>query len=223
MIPLLASRFRVCAMDRRGRGGSGDASAYSLARESEDVAAVVNASPGPVYVFGHSFGGVAALEATFLTSRIARLMLYEPPLHEPVEPSLAMAARLERLIAAGEREQAVIAFQREIVQQPAEELVRMQTRPSWAAMVASVGVHPRQLRALAAYHFEPARMRTLTVPTLLLLGGETTSPYARQSIAALRETLPSATLVVLEGQGHNAADSGLTLLSEAVIRFVTPR
>ena len=97
MFPLLASRFTVCAMDRRGRGASGDSVEYSLLKEAEDVAAVVNSRVGPVFVFGHSLGGVAALEATFLTDRIARLMLYEPPLHEQFNNNLfiAVAARID--------------------------------------------------------------------------------------------------------------------------------
>ena len=222
MFSQLASRFRTCAMDRRGRGESGDGPEYSLTREAEDVAAVANASRAPVYVFGHSFGAVVALEAAFLTDRIARLMLYEPPLHEPVEANLEMAARLEGMVEAGELERALITFQRDIVQQPAEELVRMQSRPSWAAMVASMRAQPRQMRALAASPFQPDKMRALTVPTLLLLGEDTISPFARQSIAALRQTLPSATLVLLEGQGHNAADSGQTLLGDVIVRFVMP-
>jgi pimeloyl-ACP methyl ester carboxylesterase len=48
------------------------------------VAAVLNSRTVPVVVFGQSYGGVAALEATYRTDRIARLMLYEPPLHERV-------------------------------------------------------------------------------------------------------------------------------------------
>lgn len=93
MFPLLASTFTTCAMDRRGRGASGDSAEYSLAKEAEDVSAVVNSRPGPVFVFGHSYGGVAALEATFLTDRISKLLLYEPPLHEPVGNHLAVATR----------------------------------------------------------------------------------------------------------------------------------
>jgi pimeloyl-ACP methyl ester carboxylesterase len=54
MFPLLASRFTTCARDRRGRGASGDSAEYSLAKEAEDVAAVVNSRVGPVFVFGHS-------------------------------------------------------------------------------------------------------------------------------------------------------------------------
>src|SRR5712691_13369717 len=48
LFPLFASRFRVCAMDRRGHGASGDSPDYSLQKEAEDVAAVVNSQPGQV-------------------------------------------------------------------------------------------------------------------------------------------------------------------------------
>ena len=46
LFPLLASKFRVCAMDRRAHGGSGDTAPYSLEKEVEDVVAVVAAQPG---------------------------------------------------------------------------------------------------------------------------------------------------------------------------------
>jgi pimeloyl-ACP methyl ester carboxylesterase len=132
MLPLLASKFTACAMDRRGHGASGDSPEYSLSKEAEDVAAVVNSRAGPVFVFGHSYGGVAALEAAFLTDRIAKLMLYEPPLHEPIANNLAVAARVEEIVRKGELEQALVAFQTEIVKQSPEEIARMKARPTWA-------------------------------------------------------------------------------------------
>lgn len=217
----LAPRFTACAMDRRGRGASGDHPDYSLAKEAEDVAAVVNSRRGPVSVFGHSLGGVVALEAAFLTDRLSGLMLYEPPLRDPADKSLAVAARLETLIARGELEQALIVFQSEVVMQPADEIARMKARPSWAGLVDSIKVHPRQMRALAAYRFDPERVRTLTVPTLLLTGGDTASPYAKQSIALLKATLPHATVTVLPGQGHNAMEGGRDVLADAVVAFMT--
>ena len=42
VLPSLEQRFSVYAMDRRGRGGSGDAERYALAREAEDVAAAAD-------------------------------------------------------------------------------------------------------------------------------------------------------------------------------------
>ena len=104
LLPLFASHFTVCAMDRRGHGESEAGSNYSLRKEFEDVAAVVNAlsrglgqqagalayaratapTPlgGPVFVLGHSLGGLCALEAAFLTKKISKLVLYEPPLQD---------------------------------------------------------------------------------------------------------------------------------------------
>ena len=73
MFPLLSPRFTVCAMDRRGHGASVDSADYALEKEAQDVAAVVESRPDTVFVLGHSYGGVAALESTFLTSRIGRL------------------------------------------------------------------------------------------------------------------------------------------------------
>src|SRR5215471_7485172 len=66
LFPLFAPHFAVCAMDRRGHGQSEAGASYSLQKEYEDVVAVVNALPGSVFVVGHSFGGVCALEAAFL-------------------------------------------------------------------------------------------------------------------------------------------------------------
>lgn len=220
MFPLLASKFTACAMDRRGRGASGDSPQYSLMKEAEDVVAVVNSRPGPVFVFGHSYGGVAALEAAFLTDRIAKLMLYEPPLHEPVANNLAVAARIEEMVSRGDLEQALVTFQREIVKQSPEELARMKTRPTWPRLVASIAVHPRQMRALSAYRFDASRMKSLTTPTLLLIGEQTASPYAKQSISALRESLPNSTVVVLERQEHNAMEGARDVLANAIIEFV---
>ena len=43
LLPYLEPHATVHALDRRGRGASGDAIGYDLAREFEDVAAVVDA------------------------------------------------------------------------------------------------------------------------------------------------------------------------------------
>jgi pimeloyl-ACP methyl ester carboxylesterase len=219
MFPLLSSKFTVCAMDRRGRGASGDSPAYSLKKEAEDVAAVVDSRKGEVFVFGHSYGGVAALEAAFLTKHISKLMLYEPPLHEPVGPNLAAADQIDQLVRNGSPEQALILFQRSIVQQPAEEIEKMKARSNWPNLVATIAMQPRQMRALAAYKFDADRMRKIKIPTLLLLGTDTRSFYLKQSIEALQQSLPNSKLVELEGQGHNAVDGGRQALADAILAF----
>ena len=54
----LERHFTVWTLDRRGRGSSGDATAYALERECEDIAAVMDAIGGVVHLLGQSFGGL---------------------------------------------------------------------------------------------------------------------------------------------------------------------
>lgn len=218
LFPLFASRFRVCAMDRRGHGASGDSPNYSLQREAEDVVAVVNSRPDTVFLLGHSYGGVCALEAAFLTNKISKLVLYEPPLQD-LDHSAAVD-RMERMIQKGDREQALVTFLEEIVMISPSEIAAMKTRPSWPGLLASVASSIRQARALAAYRFDPKRMSTMKVPTLLLTGSETASPQLKQAISGLLDSLPHRALFVFEGQQHNAMDTVPQQFAEAVGNFL---
>jgi pimeloyl-ACP methyl ester carboxylesterase len=218
MFPLLSSRFTVCAMDRRGRGGSGDSPPYSLQKEAEDIASIVESRSGTVFLLGHSYGGVCALEAAFLTKRVSKLLLYEPPLQERVD--LALVGRIEKMIEGGQREQAVVTFLREVVRVSPSEVDAMRTRPAWRSLLDSIGAHPRQMRALAAYQFDAKRMRAMTVPTLLIRGSETAIPDVKRAFDSLMASLPNRTEVVLEGQHHNAMDTGRQQLSEAITNFL---
>lgn len=80
ILPALEKYRTVYAVDRRGRGESGDGSNYAIEREFDDVAAVVDPIGNGVDLLGHSFGAVCALEAGLRTSHLRKLILYEPPL-----------------------------------------------------------------------------------------------------------------------------------------------
>ena len=218
LFPLFATQFRVCAMDRRAHGASGDTLPYSLQKEVEDVVAVVAAQPGPVFVLGHSFGAVCAFEAAFHTSKIARLALYEPPVR--LADHSAILARMEAMMRSGDREGALMTFMREIVMISAAEVAAMKARPSWAGLLASIETSVRQDRALSQYQFDPARTRTMTVPSLLMAGSKTASPELKRSIDSLRETLPHSTLRIFEGQEHNAMDTIPNEFAAAVSSFL---
>src|ERR1700731_32508 len=58
----LADSFTVHVIDRRGRGMSGpQGNEYSIRKECEDIT-VVQEATGAAFLFGHSFGGLVALE-----------------------------------------------------------------------------------------------------------------------------------------------------------------
>ena len=81
----LEKRFTVYAIDRRGRGESGDVGPYRVEREYEYVVAVVNSIPGPVNLLGHSYGVICSLEASLKVSNLRKLILYEPPISTDVK------------------------------------------------------------------------------------------------------------------------------------------
>jgi len=85
VLPALEERFTVYAVDRRGRGESGDSDEYAIEREFEDVVSVVDSIREPVNLLGHSYGALCSLEAALLTSNIRKLVLYEPPIPVGVE------------------------------------------------------------------------------------------------------------------------------------------
>jgi pimeloyl-ACP methyl ester carboxylesterase len=151
--------FGVCAMDRRGHGMSGDSLGYTLQRGTDDVAAVVNSQPGPIFLLGHSYGGICALEAAFLTYKISRLVLYEPPLEDRNHD--AVATKMENMIRAGGSEQALVTFLQEIVMVSPKEIEEMKARSSWPGRVAGIGKQIREIRALDRYRFDANRMRGL--------------------------------------------------------------
>lgn len=83
----------------------------------------------------------------------------------------------------------------------------MKSRPSWAGLVVSVESQIGQIRALDEYRFDASRISKLKVPTLILTGSRTESADLKRAISVLMGCLPNPTLVVLEGQDHNAMDT----------------
>jgi pimeloyl-ACP methyl ester carboxylesterase len=112
VLPLLESRFTVYAIDRRGRGASGDTAPYAMEREFEDVAAVVDDIGEPCHLLGHSFGAICALEAACRTPNLRKLVLYEPPIPTPGHDAFEPAAleRLQHLLDAGDPEGVLTVF-----------------------------------------------------------------------------------------------------------------
>jgi pimeloyl-ACP methyl ester carboxylesterase len=218
VLPALEERFTVLAIDRRGRGQSGDADAYALEREFEDVAAVVEWAGERVNLLGHSHGGGCALEAALLTDRVRRLVLYEPPVAFVASPP-HVVQRLEALLEAGERDELVAFFMREVAGLPPDQIELLRSLPAWEARLAAAHTIPREERVTREYVFDPNRFRALRVPTLFLQGGESPDPF-RAAGEAVRAALPNCRIVVMPGQRHAAMDTGTDLFTTEVLSFL---
>jgi pimeloyl-ACP methyl ester carboxylesterase len=221
VLPAFEQQFTVCAIDRRGRGGSGDATTYAVEREFDDLAAVVDSLGEPVHLLGHSYGALCALEAALRARAVRSLMLYEPGIEvagEEIYPSVTID-RLEALLAAGDRDAVVTTTMHEVAGLSPQVVEQLRAQPAWQARVAAAHTIPRELRAVKAYQFAPARFRDLRVPTLLLVGGASPAAF-RTTVQAVDAALPDSRLVVLPGQGHAAMDTATDLFTTEVHRFV---
>jgi pimeloyl-ACP methyl ester carboxylesterase len=217
-LPALEEHFTVYSFDRRGRGESGDAPHYSLAREFEDVVAVVESAGADVNLLGHSYGGVCALEAALLTDRISKLVLYEPPIGFVASPP-HVVQELEALLEAGEGDELVTLFMRDVAGLPADQIELMRALPAWQARIAAADTIPREERANREYAWDPDRFRELAVPTVYLQGGDSPEPF-RLAGEALAAALPDCRVVVMPGQRHAAIDTGTELFVSEVLSFL---
>jgi pimeloyl-ACP methyl ester carboxylesterase len=218
VLPALEDRFTVFAIDRRGRGQSGDASDYALEREFEDVVAVVESAGEGVNVLGHSYGGICALEAALLTERIRKLVLYEPPLGFLASPP-HVVDQLQALLAAGRRDELLAFFMREVAGLPPDQVELLRSLPAWEARLDAADTIPREELASREYVFDPGRFRDLDVPTLFLQGADSPDPF-KAAGEALRAALPDCRVVVMPGQRHAAMDTGTDLFTAEVLGFL---
>lgn len=218
----LERHFTVYAMDRRGRGQSGDAAVYELEREAEDVAAVVAKIGEPVSVLGHSFGGLVALEAALLAPNLRRLILYEAISPRGAERYAAeLVDRLGALLAAGEAEGVLVTLLREVVAMPPAEIELLRSqREAWSVRVANARTVPRELRVVRQYVFDPTRYRGMRIPTLLLVGGDSPA-HELEDAQAVAAALPDARVRVLPRQQHIAMHTAPELFVDAVTALLT--
>jgi pimeloyl-ACP methyl ester carboxylesterase len=219
--PALAEHCTVYAIERRGRGASGDADAYALEREAEDVAAVVDAIDEPVTLLGHSGGALYALEAALLTENLRQLILYEPPMAVGghalnVEEGVA---EMNTLIGDGGSEQALVLFLRDIAGLTTDELAELRAAPLWQDMVEAAPTLPRELRAIAGYEFEAARFAAMTTPTLLLSGSES-PPLYKDATEAVDCALPNSRVTAFDGHEHVAMLTATDRFVDEVLAFI---
>ncbi len=214
VVPLLARRFTVMAMDRRGRGSSGPIGPdHSLEVERGDIAAVAASAGGRVHLVGHSSGARFALGAAPRIPELASLVLYEPP--APENASDEVLERLATLEAAGDREGILRTFFVDVVGDDEESFASLAERPVWPLMLDNALTVPAELRAVRHYQFNALAVANLEVPALLLLG-----ELSGQEVAAVTHlvarTLPNATVATLPGQGHGAMFSAPDLLASRI-------
>ena len=206
----LSRDLTVFTYDRRGRGESGDAAPYAVAREVEDLGALIDAAGGSAYVYGISSGGALAMEAAKrLPGKVAALALYEIPfVVDDTRPPVSkdFPGQLERFLAAGQRGAAVKLFMRDAVRLPSVLVAAMPLFVGgWKKNKAIAHTLPYDVAVMGDGQRGEAvpadRWRAVTVPTLVACG-EKSPDWVRHAAAQLSQVLPNARHRTLAGQRH---------------------
>ncbi|OLF18018.1 alpha/beta fold hydrolase [Actinophytocola xanthii] len=201
----LAEHFSVVNYDRRGRGESGDAEHYEVAREVEDLGALAAAVGGPVALYGHSSGAGLVLQASAAGVPVSRAVLHEPPYvaADMAAESRASAAELTALLGQGRRDDALAHFLT-MTGVPAEEVAGWRTEPWWAgtaALAHTLAYDTAVLGGPTGGTVPTALVAAATVPTLVLVGGASPE-WMLETVRDLSRALPDGRLQVLPGQHH---------------------
>jgi len=213
------------ALDRRGRGASGDGPDYSIEREFEDIAAVVDAVAArtrqAVSAWGHSYGADCVMGAAALTGNLTRLVLYEPGLGFASSGHVLEALEaIDRAVAAGDVEGALLTALRRIVELTEEEIAVVRATPGWPARLAAVPRLPREIRAELAWTYEPGQFDAVTAQTLLLAGAES-STAQQEATARAAEAISDVRVQTLDGHSHIAHRVDPAMVAAIVCDFVT--
>jgi pimeloyl-ACP methyl ester carboxylesterase len=223
--PLLSERFTIHAIDRRGRGASGDTAPYAIDREFEDLAAVAAAltrdAGRPVDVFGHSYGGRCALGAALLTSDIGRVISYEGAPTPPGERygDAALAEELAELADDGRNEELLEQFMTRVVGMTDDELDRYRADPVWPRRVEAAPTIARELAVESGDAAGLDRLGSVRQPVLQLLGGDSRREFAIAT-ASLDDRLADGTIAVIPGAKHAAHHTHPHEVVEAVTAFL---
>ena len=223
--PALAATRRVMAIDRRGRGASGDAAGYAIDREYEDVAgaaqALADATDGPIDVVGHSYGGRVGLGASLLTSAIRRLVVYEGA---PVPTGMSyrppgMVETVRVALERGDNETALATFLAGIVGMSEAALDAYRADPVWPTRVAAAPTILREIEAEASAAASLDALGAVKVPVLLVLGSISRSPF-RIGTDELASRLANARVATIAGAAHAAHHTHAAEFVRAVEAFL---
>ena len=223
LVELLSPRLTVYVYDRRGRGDSGDTAPYAIAREIEDIGALIGEAGGSAALYGHSSGACLALEAALVLGRVqvSKLAMYEAPYDDDPAARESWERYLADMKAAladgrpGDAAALFIAF----VGTPAKEIEGMRRAPFWPGMeaVAPTLAYDHATLLGKDRSVPLGRASKVAVPTLVM-HGEKGAPFMAETARTLQRAIPGAELLVLAGQGHNVSPQAL---APALAEFVS--
>lgn len=216
-------------MDRRGRGASGpQGDAYDVAAECADVAAVLRAT-GARYVFGHSYGGLVALQTALREPGLVdRVAVYEPAVSIDGSMPRAFLPAVTTALGAGREARAMaLAFRGMDLGGPLDRLpLPVTTAATWLllrtagrSMRTALAALPAEITAGLAVDGPAAQYAPIEARALVLTG--TRGPAWLHTAATVAEAIPDARHTDLPGLHHGGPQDAPEKVAAELVPFFT--
>jgi len=197
----LSETFTVHTIERRGRGSSGpQGDDYSMAKELEDLGALQQAT-GASFLFGHSYGGLIALEAARHNRAFTRLAVYDPGVSVDGSISMKWMPAYSRYLAENKQLDAFATFSIGTGPEQGKNmplwlmklilplfLTRQEREQKFGLLATSLREH----REIAGCDSTYRNYREVSASVLLMFGGKRRPGWLTRGIKALAEVLPSS-------------------------------
>lgn len=228
VIPALAVRWRVVAMDLRGHGRSGRVGdGYGLVQYAGDVRALLrHLGDEPAVVVGHSLGAMTTIGlAAEAPDAVRAAVLEDPPLGAFTGAPFGMRPEYPRFLVTRDLTRAGLSIgemARLIApEMPGADAVAIRTRAASLSKIdPEVFTAVLENRANEGYDLDD-RLGRMTCPTLLLqgnvdLGGALSDPEARWAASLI----PDCTHISLPEAGHGIRVAALTRYLQLVTEYL---
>jgi pimeloyl-ACP methyl ester carboxylesterase len=212
---VLAESFTVHTIERRGRGySSPQDSGYCMAIERADVIALQEKTRA-AFLFGHSYGGLIALETARNNALVKKVAVYEPGISVNGSIPTTWASKYERLLVQNKQLDAFVEFSAAVG--PA----RARNTPRWLLKLLipllikrpALGKKLNLLESNLREHQEIARLdntyenyREVSADVLLLSGGKSDLPWVAVTVAKLSDVLPAVRVKQFPSLNHFGPD-----------------
>ena len=231
----LAAEFEVHIMERRGRPGSGpQGQHHSLNDECADLSAVA-AATGSAMVFGHSFGGLIALETARRQQLFGQVFVYDPGV--PIRGALhsGWMDDYQRRLQSGDRRGAFASMVKGAGFAPAgltimpvwcvRLVLRIGIRgASWAKMDNLLEANLEEHRLQAALDAPtPERFAAIKARTILLGGARSPDSVSGPLLDEVARVISHSQVAVLPRLGHLAPQDHPEQVASAVLSHWLPQ
>ena len=201
----LEEDFTVVSYDRRGRGDSGDTSPYAVAREVEDLGALITALGGVAAVYGHSSGAALVVQAAASGLPISKVVLHEPPYGaddaESQRQSDEAGETVLRLLAEGRRTAAVEAFLA-IAGMPEDAAADWAAEPGMDDLAPTIAYDFAVMGNASQGGTVPRELIGKVTQPALAICGSVSHEFLIDSARVVAKSLPGGQYVELDGHHH---------------------